>query len=45
MARTRPATGVRTTTVEVVAHVPVTVIGRRSGADADIFDLQVKENY
>jgi hypothetical protein len=45
IARTRPATGVRTTTVELVAHAPVTVIGRRSGADADIFDLQVKEKY
>jgi hypothetical protein len=45
MPRTRPATGVRTTTEDVVAHAPVTVIGRRSGADADIFDLQVKEKY
>jgi hypothetical protein len=45
IARTRPETGTRVTTEEVVATAPVTVIGRRSGADADIFDLQVKEKY
>jgi hypothetical protein len=45
IARTRAANGMRATTEEVVATAPVTVSGRTVGADADIFDLQVKEKY
>jgi hypothetical protein len=35
----------RATTEEEVVTPPFTVSGRRVGADADIFDLQVKEKY
>jgi hypothetical protein len=42
IARTRASNGIRITAVEVVATAPVTVIARSDGAEADIFDLQVK---
>lgn len=42
MPRTRASNGMRITAVEVVARPPVTVIVRSDGAEADIFDLQVK---